>query len=457
MKFRITIVILLGCYVTGIAQDTPRIITFGEAVKIGLEKNIALAQQENFLVTAKTDKTSGLLGMGPSVNINGSAGRNTGNSFIQQEGRVVNGVTDFTSATINARMPLFQGLSNVNSYKQFSDAYDAQLYSTQYSKQEVMRNVAQQYLTCLLDQQLVRINQKNLESQEQQYSQISEQVLAGSRAEVDQLNQEYQVKNANLLLLRAKNTLRNDKARLAITLQLDPALQFELQEPGWQPSQYDGMSLDELYTIADERRADLATTRHQESASRFSYKAVKGGYFPSIVAFLNYGSAYNYIHPNDIITNPNNRSFDEQFFTDNTQLTYGVSFNIPVFNRYSTKSSVIRRRMLYENAKLETENKQVQVKGDVLLAYQNLQDAKASFDAAEAQLNAARVSNELERERYQLGISDIVALTQSNQALTLAETDYEGARFTLMFQQILINFATGTLKFEDIPGSEASN
>jgi outer membrane protein len=112
---------------------------------------------------------------------------------------------------------------------------------------------------------------------------------------------------------------------------------------------------------------------------------------------------------------------------------------------------VVRNRIQYENAKLASENTALTVKSDILLAYQNLRDSRAAYEAAESQLEAARVSNSLERERYLLGISDIVALTQANQVLTQAEADMESARYTLIFRKLLINYATGTLKFEDVP------
>jgi outer membrane protein len=87
----------------------------------------------------------------------------------------------------------------------------------------------------------------------------------------------------------------------------------------------------------------------------------------------------------------------------------------------------------------------------VLLAYQNFNDALTAYEAAEAQLQAAEVAQSLEQERYTLGISDIVALTQAVQAYTRAQGDFESAKYTLMFQKLLINYATGTLKYEDIP------
>jgi outer membrane protein len=105
----------------------------------------------------------------------------------------------------------------------------------------------------------------------------------------------------------------------------------------------------------------------------------------------------------------------------------------------------------YENSRLQTENTEILVKSDVLRAYQNYRDARTNYDAASSQLKAAQLSQQLEQERYRLGISDIVALTQANQNSVRAQGDFVSARYTLMFQKLLIGYASGTLNFEDIP------
>jgi outer membrane protein len=435
-------------------EKTPAKLTFKEAVKIGLDNNLNLNQQKNLLVASKVQKSSGLLSFGPSVNINGNAGRNDGNSFNQQQGRVVNGVLDFVNASIDANMPLFRGLNVLNTYRSSSSAYEAQLHFVNRTSQDVIRDVSRQFLTCLLDQRLVVISEKNVETQQQQYNQIKEFVSAGTRAEVDLRNQEYQLKNAELLLVRAKNTLRNDRALLAQTLQLDPTIPFDLEDPDWELNGSEDLSLDQLYTVASERRSDLKRAEENQKSSQFAFSATKSAYYPSISLFASYGSAYNYIYRSRDMTPeqyPTNRDFNAQFMEDNTQLTYGISFRIPIYNAFQNRANISRSKMQYENAKLQTENTQITVKSEVLLAYQNLQDAKAAYDAAAAQLAAAETSNALEKERYALGISDIVAITQSNQSLIRAQSDYENARYTLMFQNLLINYATGILKFEDIP------
>ena len=66
-----------------------------------------------------------------------------------------------------------------------------------------------------------------------QYDQIKAQVELGSKAEADLYNQEYQVKNAELLLVRSRIKLRNDIATLALTIQIDPTIIFEVEEVNW--------------------------------------------------------------------------------------------------------------------------------------------------------------------------------------------------------------------------------
>ena len=168
---------------------------------------------------------------------------------------------------------------------------------------------------------------------------------------------------------------------------------------------------------------------------------------PSLYAGASYGSRYNYVYGGG----DENRSFNDQFTKDNTQLSYGLSITIPIYNGLRYRAQAAQTRVTYENAKIASKNTEIVVKTDVLNAFQNFNDAKAAYEASDAQLRAAELSYKVEKERYDLGISDIAQLTISNQAYVKAQGDFQSSKFTLMFQRLLINYAIGTLKFEDIP------
>ncbi|HEX5169162.1 MAG TPA: TolC family protein [Cyclobacteriaceae bacterium] len=425
----------------------PATLTFREAVRIGLENNVTLNQQKNQLEYTQINKTSSMLRLGPSIQGDASAYRVDGNSFNQNAGEVINGQIDYVNGSISASMPVFNGMRQVSLYKQANFQNEAQLHQVNRSNQDVIRDVANQYLTCLLDVQLIKIDEENVAAQQLQYDQIKEQVNLGARAEADLYNQEYQLKNAELLLLRSRNTLKNDKAILAQTIQIDPAVPFELEEINWDVNAViaDTLTLDQMYETAMQRRSDLKQAENTEKAAHFGFNSFKGRYYPSISAGASFGSRYNYIHGED------NRSFSDQFTQDNRQFSYGLSLTIPIYNGLLYRAQAAQSRATYENAKVLYKGTEVTVKTDVIRAYQNFRDAVTNYSASEAQLKAAELSYQMEKERYDLGISNIVQLAVVNQTFIRAKSDYQNSLFVLMVQRIRINYALGTLKFEDIP------
>jgi outer membrane protein len=234
---------------------------------------------------------------------------------------------------------------------------------------------------------------------------------------------------------------------LALTIQIDPTLYFEVEQIDWDINQLiaDSLSYETMYATAVDRRSDLKQAAYNEKAAQFGYSALKGRYFPSIYAGANYGSRYNFVHGED------NRSFNDQFAKDNVQLSYGFSLTIPIYNGLQYRAQAAFSRVTFENAKINTRNAEVTVKTDVVRAYQNFRDARISYETSQAQLRAAEVSYKMEKERYDLGISNIVQLSLVNQTYVKAQGDFKTALYTLMFQPILVRFAMGTLKIEDIP------
>ena len=447
MKLACIVILLIPIIAFG--QDD-KVLTFSDAVKIALDNNVRLKQTQNELEANQVQKYSSIANMAPQVWLRGNIGRNDGNSFNQQEGRVVNGKLDFANGSLEANMPLFNGFNRLNAFKQANAQVESQAYLIKRTRQDVIRDVSNQYLQCLLDKEFLAINEQNLATQQKQLEQLAAQVEAGSVAKVDQINQEFQVKNAELLVLRAKITLRNDKATLSEALQIDPSSSFEVATPSLDVNDIDiaNYDLEELYTLASNNRSDLLQTQKLESVSKFALKSNRGAYLPTLNAFFSYGSAYN-----QIVGTPDSvsRDFEQQFFTDNVAQTYGLSVRIPIFEGLNTRSQVIRARVNYENAVLNTQNLNLTVKSDVLRAHQGFQDAMLNYQASQAQLDAATLSFSLQKESFELGASDFVAYTQANRDYLNAQSTFAQAKYTLLFQDILLQYAIGTLKFDDLP------
>ncbi len=421
-------------------------MTFKEAVKLGLQNNVVLTQQRNQLEYTQVNKTATLLQMGPNINASGDFYRTDGNSFNSNEGSVVNGVIDFIGGNISANMPVFSGLTFMNQHRAANNANEAQLHQVVRSNQDVIALVSNQYLQCLLDRELIRVNAENVKTQQTTYDQIREQAAAGARAVADQYTQEYQLRNAELLLVRAQNAFKNNLALLAVTLGIDPA-SFDVVEINWDINKAfaDTTTLENMRAIALDMRGDLKQATYSEKAFQHGFSAAKGRYYPNIYAGIQYGSRYNYVQGEE------NRSFGDQFYKDNTQLSYGFSVTVPIWNGWQYKSQTALAKVAYKNSSIRRQNTEIVVKSDVQRAYQNFNDAKTAYTAAQAGMRAAELSYQTEKERYDLGASNIVQLATVNGAYVRAQGDFATATFTLMFQRVLMAYAEGTLKFEDIP------
>lgn len=451
MKHLIVFIGLCLFTISVFAQDVDSVLTFKEAVQIALRNNVLLNTERNNLLQRKVNKTYRIGQMGPQASISGNAYQSNGNRFIQQELRVVNTTVYGAQLALNVSQPIFNGLGGFNSARQASSQLDAQLEQVNRSAQDVINTVSIQFLQVLLDQELLKIARENLQLQEKQYEQVKVQVEVGSRSPVDEYNQQAQVSNAELRVAQAEYTLIDDKTTLLQSLQVDPTVKTKIQEPEWDVNSLamDDLALDQLLEVASDRRSDLKQARYTERASKFGMSANKGNYLPSLNAFYNNGSAYNQIKgaPHDA----DYRSFKDQFQNFNRYNTFGLAINIPIFTGFQNRFFYIQSKVMYENNKLLTKNNEVLVKGDVMRAYENFRSVKKAYSAGLTGLEASEMAYNLEQERFNLGITSFVDFANANRTYIQAQTDMAQAKYRFIFQKIMLDYAVGTLKPEDIP------
>lgn len=424
------------------AQTAP--LTLPEAIDLALKNNTSIRKEYNNMMSYKAYEEAALFGLGPSINASGNLGRRSGNSFNQQEGKVINGAIDFLSGSINANVVLFGGFKNQNTLKSARQQLAGQEQLVKFTRQEVISQVAQAYLQTILNQELLKIALENLTLQQTGLLQIKNEVELGSKASVEEYNQVALVKNAELEAFRAEVNLRNAKTSLALAMQSDPSIDYQLVAPQLNNIVQDDFSLEELYITAESQRGDLQASMLMENSQKFDMAITRAGGLPSLSAFAAYGSQYNKVHGLD------NRAFSQQFFTDNTYLYYGLAINIPIFNGLGNRASYTQSKIAYQNATLDREKNELIVKSEVLNAYLNYNDALKVFELANAQMVAAEKSYSLNKESYDLGLLNLIEFSQANRDYFMAKSDLAQARFTLMFQGIMVHNATGTLAEEHV-------
>jgi outer membrane protein len=449
MKTRFLLVGLILVNVL-LTQAQSRIITFEEAIQIALKNSVQLNQQKNNLVNSQMQKTSTLLGFGPTLSANSSVTQINGNFFNQNEGKVVNGLFNQVGGSLNAGINLFSGFNQVNRAKQFNNQLDAQVQFVHRTQQDVLNTVATQYLQVLLDVELLRIANENWEALKRQLEQVTEQVQVGARSPVDEYNQDSQTKAAEIRALQAEINLVNSKALLTQTLLLDPIEGIDVVRPSWDINSIGSNELELQAAIqtALVSRGDYLRAEKNETSAKYAMKASRGSMYPSLFGFWNINSAYNQLDGDNTAA-----SFDTQVKTDNLRKSYGVQLSIPILGGnsiFQNRSAYVQQRTTYYNNQILRKNTEVQVKTDVLRAHQNFKLVKRTYIVSQSQLQAAETAFSLETERYNLGVTNFVDFINANRVLVQAQTDKAQAEYRLLFQKVLLDYAVGTLKVEDI-------
>jgi outer membrane protein len=453
MKNYLLLVLLVSGVFVSKGQDTLTVLTFEEAVKIGMEKNISLHTQRNQLFASQARKTQGYANFLPSINGNGFAQRTDGLQIDPTTGEAGNVRSDYIQGSVQANFMLFNGFNRINTMLQNNKAFSAQSNLLERTRQDVVYTVTSQFLQVLLDQELLRIAQENLNAQKALLDQIKGFVEVGSRAATDEYNQNALVENFRVIYLRAKMTLENDRSLLAQTLQLDPSIPFSVTKPTWQNDleYFRSLSLDSLFQIAAKSRPDLKQQNDMVESSKYSVRAASSGYYPTVSLFASYGSTYYAsdawkLNPN--IPRPEN--FSTQFTDLNPALSYGINVNIPIFDRLQTRTNRVVAKVAFENARLTRDNLEKSIKIDVQRSFKNYETSIESYEASQAQFDAAQLALRTQQESYELGISTQVALAQANQVFVQAASSLAQAQVTLIFQQMLLEYALGTLRVETL-------
>jgi outer membrane protein len=435
-------IICIGLHAQQTQDKTPAKLTFEEAVKIGLERNVTLNTQKNLLEVSQAQKLNAIGTFIPGINIGGYYQHQDGQQPNTTTGDLEDLSTDGAGAQLNANYIIFNGLGRFNTLKQAENQLTAQSYLVKRSSQDVIYNTALQYLTVLLNQELLKIAVENQRAQQVLLDKIQASFDVGARAITDVYAQDAIVRGLEVVAIRAKNELQNTKSVLAQTLQLDPSQPFEAEFPTFQQNydNYQNVSLDSLIQVAMANRPDLQQSVHQAKAYKFSMKSTTGRYLPYLSAYANYGTFYYSLIPQD---------FQTQIRTVNPSTSYGLNLTIPIWSQFQTKAQRTQARILYENSELTRQNVEKTVKLDVQRAYNNYVNAIEGYKASLSQLQSGQQALQTQEESYLLGISDQAALAQSNQVFVLAASSKAQAEVTLLFQKVLLEYSLGIIRIDE--------
>jgi outer membrane protein len=447
MKRTLLIALFASLITTGnvLGQQAQR-ITLQEAIKIALENNYQLKQAENNLELSNENIINSYADFLPDLNASTNASRGIGRNFNQNTGQIEDDPNNSLSFSLSTSIPLFTGFQRINSLRNSQQIKISREESLNRAKESLIFTTASSFLQVILTQELLEIDKENLQNSLKQLETIVAQVEVGSIPLVDQYNQEAQVANDELAVTQRENTLQINKLQLIRQLQIDPLGNYVFVIPDVGEDNLNTMQFD-LKTLIDEALAGRSDIRSEEAsieALEYSLQGAKGSILPSL-SFSAGVSTYWDERIKDI-----GISFNDQVFDQNINRRFSLNLNIPIFNNLDRKYSIQSSQVQLKNAQLSLDNTKLEVIQEVTQAYNDYTSYLKQKEATEKSLFASEKSYETQQERYNVGASTLLELSQAQANYVAAQSNYKQSIFNLIFQEKLLDFYLGKLSGDDI-------
>jgi len=437
------------CAALSAIAQSPQRITLEQAIDIALQNNITLRQAENSLVLQRANVTSAQMDFLPNLNFGINGNRNTGRQFVQETLSYDDLTTLSSGASFNSGVTLFDGLRNINNLRAAQTSKLSAEENLQRAKENVIFNTASSYLSVLLNQELLKISQQNLDASRKQLEQVKAQVEVGMRPMVDLYNQEAVVANNEFQIVERENALNMSMVQVLRILALDTIQDYEFVTPGIDEDnlKVNTYSLPQLIERAMMNRSDLRGTEAQIKLSEYNLRIARGAFLPTVSLSGSLSGGYSdQFRERTAAGQFVDVGYWEQITDRNRRYSFGFNVQVPIFNRYNTRLNVQRSQVDYKNAMLELESKKLEINQEVRQAYNDYLSATKQLDTPERALLAASKAYETEQERYRVGASTLIELTRSNAEFVSASSNRVQAIYRFVFQEQLLNYYLGQVQ-----------
>jgi outer membrane protein len=193
--------------------------------------------------------------------------------------------------------------------------------------------------------------------------------------------------------------------------------------------------LDSLLDRAFATRADLSAEQSRVAAAAQATRAAAASRLPTVSLTAGYNTTYN---------SATDAAFSDQL-NQRRGGSIGIGVSIPIFDRGAASAATQQAKIQEDNARLALANQQQTIALDVRRAYLDYESTRQQLAAATAQQKAADLAVSTTLQRYQLGSSTLLELTQARASQLQAATAVVNARYTLAFQNALMSYYTGDL------------
>ncbi|MBR6272525.1 MAG: TolC family protein [Bacteroidales bacterium] len=354
--------------------------------------------------------------------LSASAGQNISNN--------ANGWSSSGNVGVGSSVTIYQGGQINNTIEQNRLNLERNTVQMERYDNQTVLQILQSFLTILGNQELLNYQLEVLNTSGEQLKQGQARYQAGTILESDLLLLESQYYSDSNNVVDTRINIDNNLLDLKVLLSMNPTDVLEIVTP--ETDNLDGLtgslpSEEEAIQLALDYMPDIRLSDYDIQLAKNSLKMAKGNYLPSVSANANIGMGVLSFDANGM----------NQWYGKPSE-SAGISVNIPIFSRGSTRANVKKSQIALEQAQLDYDQTELSVRQTVVQAYRNVLSAYNAYKVSEVRENAYSKSFDAYNMQYRYGkITTVELLQQQNNYLNVLNTYIQNKYSLLMKRKIL--------------------
>lgn len=413
-------------------QQPPATLTLEQAISIARANNPRLSLERITALIGDEVTTEVKSGLFPTVTANATAAGALTDSRLAAAGALNNPIIFNRLAAGVSVSQLISDFGRTASLVQGSRLRSqSQQESVQAIQALLTLAVHRAYFGTLRANNVQRVAEQTVQSRSVVLEQVSALAKSGLKSTLDVGFAEVNLSEAKLAILAAQNDSKLQLADLSMTMGYNRPRDFTLQEtPEFAdklkqpPPQAEVLIAESMKTRPDV----LALRLERDSAAKVALAEAKLK-MPTLSALASAGVAP--VHDDRL---------------NNRYAAAGINLSIPVFNGdlfNARRREADLRVQAYDQRLRDLEN---QIAREITSAVLGAQTAYERLDLTAKLLEQATLTASLARERYNLGLSSIVELSQAELNQTAAEIRATAARYDYLLQLSIVDYQAGRLR-----------
>ncbi len=433
------IIIIIASALAALFASASEPLTLEQCVQMAFDNNRSLKQGEIQNAVNVVNYEQARKDLLPNLNASAgqrfSFGRSLGADNVYQSAN-----SSSSSFGISSNINLFDGLRMKYNIDARRSELQTSMAEMEKLKQDIALSVSSGFLQVLLNKELLKLAEAQLQFTETKIEERRKQIDNGKMAE----GEIYE-----LLAQQAKEKQQLTQANIRLKLSLLDLAQI-IEYPNFETldvivpqnlldNELAMLNADAVLKNAVQNHPDVLVAQRKIESANTNIKMAQSLYYPSLGFGAQLGSGYYNLNgfPND--------SFAKQINT-NLSTTLGFNLNIPIFNKFETQSRVKTAKLNAAATSLQLETVKQQLQKTVQQAYQNALGAKANWDAAEQSVLASREALRFVERKYELGSASVYELYQAKNNMNVAESEIVQAKYEYVFRLKILELLNTTAK-----------